>query len=197
MPDPDRDTARRALDCLEEIALQKGLDSVSMRDVAARVGISLSSLQYHYPNKAALIGAFVRHALAHYRDGVAALVLAAEGRAVLPDVLDYAIAKTLKLTEGGLFALIEARALHDPATAEAMHGFWCASLEGYAEIIRRDHPTLTPAEALRAATLIGSLIEGLASTARAAATLGLDRPALVAQVKRMALAIPPQILIAR
>lgn len=188
-----RETAARALHCLEDLALEKGLDSVSMRDVAARAGLSLSSLQYHFPSKAALIERFVRRTIERSETEGADLLAAAEGGPYLPAVLQYSIEETLKSAQGGLFALIEARAQHDAATAEAMEGFWRASLEGYAEVVALDHPTLSEREVLLAATLIASMIEGLAATSKAADALGLDVAAQVEAVKQAALALPARL----
>ncbi len=189
-------TADRALDCLEEIAMEKGLDSLSMRDVATRIGISLSSLQYHYPSKAALIDAFVQRAIKRYERDGEDIIRKADGAPCLPDMLQYSIDETLKTTEGGLFAMIEARAQHDESTAEAVHVFWRASLEGYAEAIEHDHPDLTKSDVLLAATLIASMIEGFASTHKAAAALGLDTSTIVEHVKRLSSKVPSHIRIA-
>lgn len=192
-PPAPKETARRALDSLEDLAREKGLDNVSMRDVAARVGISLSSLQYHYPGKADLIDAFVQRALDHYDRGGAEVMRQVGDAPCLPAVLQYSIEETLKATEGGLFAVLEARAQHDPKTAAAMRSFWRAALEGYADVVKHDHPELSQREVMLAATLIASLVEGLAATHKAAEALEIDTISLTERAIRLSTAIPDQI----
>jgi AcrR family transcriptional regulator len=52
-PDP-RD---RILDVAERVFASEGIEAVSMRSLAAQVGITLSNLQYHFPSKPQLLEA--------------------------------------------------------------------------------------------------------------------------------------------
>ena len=45
-----------------DILISEGFHKLTLRNVANRVGIKLGSLQYHYNNRAALIGALVEQA---------------------------------------------------------------------------------------------------------------------------------------
>lgn len=172
---PPNKTAQRALECLEEIALEKGLDGLSMRDVAKRMGISLAALQYHYASKAQLIEVFIQSKTAEYGAEIDALRSAtpAQGESLLQSVVGFAVDETLHQARNGIFSMLEARAQHDPATAEAMNRF----VEGYIlsarNLILSEHPGIDPAKALTAATLIVTLIEGTTTTTPAAAALGL------------------------
>lgn len=182
----------RALDCLEELALQKGLDGVSMRDVSTRVGISLSSLQYHYPSKLELINAFVHRAIEDYETRGEEVMRSVKDGPYLPAVIRHSIEETIKASQDGIFAMIEARAQYDESTEKAMEVFWNATLNGYAEVIELDHPVLSRSETLLAATLIASMIEGFATTFKATQALGLDLSTVVGHIEKVSISIPKQ-----
>lgn len=192
-PSDARDTAAKALECLEEIALEKGLDALSMRDVAARVGISLSSLQYHYPNKASLINAFIAQTMAEYGEGVSEILREDGPHQRFSLVAQYAIEESVQSAQGSLFTMIEARALHDTAAAEALRDCWRTYLGGFRDAIQHDYPQLSDHDALVAATLSASLIDGLTVSYKAALDLGLEAQTLTEYVRRSVIAIPERL----
>lgn len=168
----DMPTAQRAIACLEELALEQGLDHVSMRDVAKRVGISLAALQYHYPNKAALIDAFVSHTIEHHRRQLVDRF--PTGGARLADAVRYALAENLAGTAAGLLEMVYARALHDKATAASLRRFQRVYLEVLRDLVIAEQPDMSADDALVAATLIVALVEGLSDTHASAVDLGAD-----------------------
>lgn len=66
-----------------QIIVEKGLEGLRMRDIAARVGINIATLHYHVPSKEALVGlvaenireVFREQAERHPREGKTALEL--------------------------------------------------------------------------------------------------------------------------
>jgi AcrR family transcriptional regulator len=168
-----QDTAARIMSLMADLALEKGLDALSMRDVAKRVGISLASLQYHYPSKDALIAAFVDSVLGGFRADVAALRGAADPAEELRAVVTYAVARTLDERTGDIFAMLEARARHDAATAAALDAFMRVYLDTARDVLRHRHPDLAIDEATRAAVRLVAVIEGLSSVRSAAQAAGL------------------------
>jgi AcrR family transcriptional regulator len=172
-------TAKRALDALAALALEKGLDDVSMRDVAKRVGISLASLQYHYPNKAALLDAFVREAVASYRERIETiLALGMEGER-FARLVRFAAKETLDWDRHGVLAMIEGRASHDDAARSAIMLFFRSYLAIMRDALIADAPGLPPATALLTATLVVSMLEGLPSLIEPAGDLGVDKAAVL------------------
>ena len=167
------DTAGRVMSLMGDLALEKGLDALSMRDVAKRVGISLASLQYHYPNKDALIVAFVDRVLGEFRADVGALRGAADPGQELRAVVNYAVARTLDERAGDIFAMLEARARHDAATAAALCSFMQSYLDTARDVLMRSHPDVTTDVATRAAVRLVAVIEGLSSVRSAAVAAGL------------------------
>ena len=168
-----QDTAARVMSLMADLALEKGLDALSMRDVAKRVGISLASLQYHYPSKDALITAFVKSVLGGLRADVGALRGAADPAEELRALVTYAVARTLDQRTGDLFAMLEAQARHNAATAAALDAFMRFYLDTARDVLWRRHPELTMDEATRAAVRLVAVIEGLSSVRSAAQAVGL------------------------
>ncbi len=180
------DTAGRVMTLMAEIALEKGLDALSMRDVAKRVGISLAALQYHFSSKDALIAAFVDAMLDEYRKEVGAIRSASDQVSELRNLVVFAARQTLDDRTGDIFAMLEARAIHDPSTARALDGFMRSYLETVCDVMRRRNPHLALKDAQLAATKIVAMIEGLSSVRSAAHAIGLGREELCEAVATMA-----------
>jgi TetR/AcrR family transcriptional repressor of bet genes len=198
--DPPRrpgDTALRALGCLEEIALRQGLDDVSMRDVARGLGISLAALQHHYPTKAALFEAFVRHSVDFYRQRIADVAAAGGEGSRFADVVRYTARESAGSTRASVLAMIEARAHHDDAAGRAMRYFMTAYIELLKELIAAEFPALTPRDALHCATLVCAQLEGLAGVLETAQELGADPEALLEAAQSVVTAIPQRFAIVR
>ncbi len=172
-------TAKRALDALKALALETGLDDVSMRDVAKRLGISLAALQYHYPNKAALLAAFVHQTVSAYRKRIEAVLAGnAEGERFV-SLVRFAATETLNWDQHSVLAMIEGRASHDDAARSAVQLFLRSYLEIMRDALVADDPGLPPAKALLTATCVVSMLEGLPSLIEPAGDLGVDRDALL------------------
>jgi AcrR family transcriptional regulator len=178
------------LACLEELALETGLDDVSMRDVAKRLGISLAALQYHYPTKAELLEAFVAHTIAEYRVRLAAIAAANVNAPRYGVAIRFMASETRRIGESGVLAMIQARAFHDPAAKRATQTFMMAYLSTLSDIIATEFPSLSPDETNRAATLVCSLLEGLASTLDASRARGVNEAHAIEDAINIAAAIP-------
>ncbi len=192
---PRADTAVLALACLEELALEKGLDDVSMRDVAKRLGISLAALQYHYASKAALLEAFVARTITEYRARLAVIAAANTKTPRYSAAIRFMALETRRIGESGVLAMIQARAFHDPAAKLATETFMQAYLSILHDMIAAEFPGLSPKKTNRAATLVCSLLEGLISTLDASRARGVDEAKAIDAVIMVASAIP--ILIGR
>ncbi|MFY7852542.1 MAG: TetR/AcrR family transcriptional regulator [Brevundimonas sp.] len=174
---------------MSEIALEKGLDALSMRDVAKRAGISLAALQYHFPSKDVLIAAFVDAMLNGYRKEVGAIFSASDKASELRNIVVFAARQTLDERTGDVFAMLEARAIHDSSTALALDGFMRSYLETICDALLRRHPLLPLKDAQLAATRIVAMIEGLSSVRSAAQAMGLSGEELCEAVATVAEAV--------
>ncbi len=186
-------TAQRALDALNALALEKGLDDVSMRDVAKRVGISLAALQYHYPNKATLLEAFVRQTVASYRERIEAVLAVSDEGERFASLVRFAAMETVNWDRHSVLAMIEGRASHDQAARNAVRLFLRSYLDIMRDALIADAPDLPPAKALLTATLVVSMLEGLPSLIEPACDLGVDRDALVETIVRASKTLPSAI----
>ena len=188
------DTAARALECLEEIAQRKGLDDVSMREVASRLGVSLAALQHHYPTKAELFDAFVQHEVDRYRERIDRIAKAAGGsRSRFTDILGFMAQETLRVARGGVLSMIEARAHHDDASRRAMSRFMRAYIDAVSDLIVAEFPTLPAEHALLCATLVCAQLEGLSTTYETACARGIDPDELLEATVRAAASIPARL----
>lgn len=194
MSKKDKPTAVRALECLEEVALEKGLDGLSMRDVARRLGISLAALQYHYPTKNQLIDAFVAAVVEDYRASVQEL-LESHGEGPRLELLVRATLEAGPTSPGErLLAMIEARAQHDEATARTMGQATQSYVGMVRDVIDAEYTALPPGASIVAATLVVSMLEGVALTMEAAVALGASPDALEQAIVDAVLSVPARLL---
>lgn len=184
---PDR--AGRVMTVMSDIALEKGLDALSMRDVAKRAGISLAALQYHFPSKDALIAAFVDAMLDGYRKQITAIQSASNRAEELRNTIAFAVSQTLDERTGHIFAMLEARSIHDHSTALALDRFMRLYIDTVCEALLRRHPDLPLKDAQLAATRIVAMIEGLSSVRSAAQGMGVSGEDLCEAVVTMAEAV--------
>lgn len=172
------ETRDLALDCLEQICREAGLDGVSMRAVARRLGISLAALQYHFPTKAALLGAFVDRLLAGHEARLAEVLDEAPDEDRLGVAVRFVLEVSLKEAEGGLLSMIEARAHHDATAAAVVSAFRARYLRALGDIIAGLYPGMDARASALASVLVASLVDGASDYAGAVDHLGLDREAL-------------------
>lgn len=184
-------TATHALRCFEELAFEKGLDDVSMRDVAKRLGISLAALQYHYTTKADLVDAFVAAVIDLHRRRLDEAMAAADGPDRFVEALRYiVVANADDADGGGLMSMIWARAEHDPVAAAALERFMRAYVDRMTEVVAERFPGLSPAQALMGATLTIALLEGFEDVRSTAIDAGADSAELTSVVLTVASALP-------
>ena len=85
-PEPvaEIDTKARILDAVWKLVSRRGRADLTMGDIAREVGLSRQAIYLHYPNRAALLVAAVRHFDEQHRD-----VAARERRRALPPVESF------------------------------------------------------------------------------------------------------------
>lgn len=185
-----RRTADQALDCLEDIALEKGLDALSMRDVATRVGISLAALQYHYPSKADLLDAFVVRTIGQLRDEVSEILKPSDRSPRLPAFVRHMVEATANGRQAALIAMIWARSLHDDLAANSLTELMQVYISSVRDMVIADNPEIDEADANTAATLIVAMIEGSATAFPSPQTQEAAQEQTLDAAVRIAAAIP-------
>lgn len=185
-----RPTAMRALEYLQELALEKGLDDVSMREVAKRLGMSLAALQYHYPNKAALLDAFVSQTVEGYRRRIETILATSPDGERFANLVRFAAMETLEWDRHSVLAMIESRAEHDEAAKRTILLFFRSYIDDMRNALIAEDPALPPAKALLAAIIVISMLEGLPSIVESAGDLGVDANAVLEAVVRVSGIVP-------
>jgi AcrR family transcriptional regulator len=114
MPMPARPAGHQALfDAAAEEFAERGFDATSIRDIAARAGVSLSALYHYYPGKQALLGALLDEGMDVYFASCAAALEhagpdpAARFAAVVAATVRYRAERSVS----SLIVINEARAL--------------------------------------------------------------------------------------
>jgi AcrR family transcriptional regulator len=161
-------TATSILDALREAAFVAGLDGVSMRDVATRAGISLASLQYHYPNKDALLAAFVERTISIHRARIEQIHYSVDGASLVRAALRYAAEETLRIADDPVLSMIEARVARDETARRCFEELMDSYMQLLTELISQAAPGLPEQQVRTTALLICSLLEGLPLAMRAA-----------------------------
>lgn len=190
MTDHVPSTASRALQCLQELSLEKGLDDVSMRDVAKRLGISLAALQYHYASKAALLDAFVHQTVEGYRRRIDAILATSPKGELFANLVRFATLETLEWDRHSVLAMIESRATHDETAKRAILLFYRSYIGAMRDALIADDPDLAPARAHMSAILVISMLEGLPSLVEPAGELGMDADALLNAIIQVSKIVP-------
>ena len=146
------------------VLAEKGPAALSMRHIADEVGIKLASLQYHIPNKAALIQALAEDVVQHYDQHLEEYVQGDSGDAemVLEEIIRWI--RSPKEGEWRLIHRLEvqfwAMALIEPVVAEAQHQFFQGYRQFLADLICRINPALSWDEAIQRGALMSVMIDG-------------------------------------
>jgi AcrR family transcriptional regulator len=172
----DHEARRRAIaEAIFEVIGSRGLDAVSLRDVAAQAGVSMGAVQHYFASKEQML----LFALGHMRDRVLARMqaeLAAIGEPTARETVRAAARAMLPVGEEGRQEAIVSGAFYSVATVHPE----------YADILREGYQRLLSAsrQSLRAAAKAGEIAGGI-DTDREAAMLffmiqGLIGPILIA-----------------
>ncbi|WP_397607997.1 TetR/AcrR family transcriptional regulator [Silanimonas sp.] len=179
--------------CLEELASEKGIDGLSMREVARRSEISLASLQRYFPTKASLFTAFVDRAVAIYRERVTRLEEDRGASGSFESSLQFAAYETMAVARGGVLSMIEARIDRDEVARDCYRNLMSAYLRMLQEAIERRFPSISSSDAQRAAVMICSVLEGLPAAVFAADTMGKTEESVISDAVMIAAGIPSAI----
>lgn len=181
-PEPPRDLREACIDEALAIIEREGVEALSLREVARRLGVSHQAPYKHYPSRDHLLAEVVRRAFAAFADHLDARPRAADAFADLHAMgrayLDYALRHPLQ------YRLIFGTPLPDAAAHPDMmtrgrHAF--AMLEEAVAALDAARPAAARAADPRLDALhVWSLLHGLASIAQTSAlrSLALPKPVM-------------------
>ena len=165
MAEPSTRSTKDVLtDVLLDITARRGLDAVSVRQVAAAAGVSIGTVQHHFPTKDAMLTAAFTEVVRRIRERVANVVpgpdvprnLAAVLRELLP--LDERRSAEVRIQ-----VAFAARAATAPALAALQAGILAEVTESIAEVIAlARHGEDGPEDARRKAHIALAAVDGLA-----------------------------------
>ena len=118
------------------IIVEKGLEGLRTRDIAARVGINIATLHYHVPSKEALVALVAQSLKAEFRaQGLARPREGKSGLELLRIEFEDALETHERAAESlAVMAQLGERASRDPAIAaimEPMRTYWHGVIAGY------------------------------------------------------------------
>ncbi|BCK59134.1 TetR/AcrR family transcriptional regulator [Nocardia wallacei] len=155
----------RRFELLERVTdaiVESGIEGVSVRDLAARAGVSIGTIQYYFPTKTALLLSAWNHlhgGVTHRFAGVGATGLTAA------EELRYLTNLLLPPTSGDrlshLWLALVARAGHDPEAAVLHREQWQRMESTLESALRRANPARELESRAAAAELL-ALLDGLA-----------------------------------
>lgn len=141
------------------ILVDDGYDYLVLREVAARLGITLGNLQYYYPTRDDLLEAVIRAEFDRNRSDVAALAASKRPpRDRLADILRHLIEVWAR--EGGrVYVVMSLLAIHHERFARLHREIYESFYDGLVPVLAEIRPR-TPAELRRTARLVTTLIDG-------------------------------------
>lgn len=147
--------AAAALDLLRE----KGASGLSMRQVAARTGLALSNVQYHYSSREQLLVGLTEHHLALCQ-GTMDRALARAGRVDLRSVLQVSLLDDEVRQTAAPFRELFALALAEPLVHELLMAHYRRAHAEFTELLGSIAPSRALSEVSEAAGLVMASIEG-------------------------------------
>lgn len=151
-------------DVLLDITAQHGLEAVSVRQVATAAGVSIGTVQHHFPTKDAMLTAAFTEVVRRVRERVANVELGPDVQRNLTTVLRELLPlDERRATEVRIQVAFAARAATAPALAGLQAGILAEVTGSIAEVIAlAGHGAVGPEDAHRKAHIALAAVDGLA-----------------------------------
>lgn len=154
---------RKIIEATCEALAHKGHASASMRAIATSLDLSLSTLQYYFPTKEALLSAAVEETIGKHVAEIEGSIASAE----LParDLLLFAARKQFATIcdpfVSSFFAALWGLSTHDKDVAALLNKVYGADVERYTQLIKAAAPSLPEETCRTRSVMLVALIEGL------------------------------------
>lgn len=146
---------------------REGYADFSLRGIAKKVGVYLSTVQHHFPTKADLYQGMMNQTLDHYQPQIKALIgnekLSIEDK--IRKVSKFYLATTHDRTDLVIFRSFVNLALNDSQAANIVNTAYNESCNQFEALIQLHSPEIKKEESRNRAVAIMSLIEGFQSLA--------------------------------
>ena len=151
------------LDTTMEVLAFEGDASVTMRGIADRVGIRLSTLQYHFPNKQELLRCTIEKCIGSVISRMEDIATRSKLDPIkkLRKVLKLHLTTSCDLFVSKFFSAIWALASHDKDVEKLLNEIYKRDCERYAGFIHHANPKLSKKTCETRAMLLLAQLEGL------------------------------------
>lgn len=184
--------ARAILGAARDILTSGGFAALSMRGVAARVGVNLSTVQHYYKSKEALLEALLVYTMESYQTAIDDVTAAMRGASRLRQfeaAIDTLIAIIRQPDTGRLFVEVWALASHNLFAARIVEDVQARERKAMFRLIRGLSPQIGDREYEARAALIAAQIDGLMLRIARPGGERREVAALVAAARRLFVAI--------
>lgn len=152
----------KILEAARQLFTDGGYGEMTMRQVADRVGISLSNVQHYFPSRESLLRALLESVMNSYAPAFeAAGTKFATPQEHLVAVLRYLLADIKRAESERLFVEIWSLATRDPVAREIFDMMYTHHRQALEELIARAYPALPVPVRQRRTALVAMQIEGL------------------------------------
>ena len=150
------------LSVAREILGTEGYGALSMRSVALRVGVSLSTVQHYYPSREALLEALLNQAFDGYQAGIDQRLAQRgdqSGMVVFQSIIDYFLDDLRDQISSGLFFEIAALANRHPYASQMFDTMLTRARRTLRNLMRDIAPQLAQAQCeIRGALIVSQMI---------------------------------------
>jgi len=144
---------------------EEGYGEFSLRKVAARNGIKLASLQYHFRTKDALLDAVLNQTLRGYEkrfnEGDPARYASIAPEQLLELTVDFVLKDAQDVDSSNFFFQLWAMSSHDTSAAGIQEQIYALYRKTFCALIQMLNPTLSAAERNIRSIIIISMLDGL------------------------------------
>jgi len=145
-----------------KLLLEAGSLDFTLREVAARAGISISNLQYYFPTRLSVLRAVVEPVVSAFLDELDRAVASNRPpRETLRALLERGFSDAKNAERTGLTWHFVSLAAIDPECSELLDEWYDTMTRKCAQVIRSAYPHVSGAESLHLATLLIALTDGL------------------------------------
>jgi len=146
-----------------KLLLEEGSLEFSLRAVAQRAGVSISNLQYYFPNRLAVVRAVMAPIMdAYLEDMQRSLASSASPREAIDALLGKALSDARDSQNVALWWHFVSMVSTDDECARLLDEWYDTLTSGIAQLIRAANPKCKPAESMQAASLLIAMADGLA-----------------------------------
>jgi len=155
-------TRNAIVDVARQVLLEGGSLEFSLREVAARAGISISNLQYYFPTRLAVLRAVIEPQIDAY---LSELRIAFDSSAPPSETLDALAERSLREAKDAestaLWWHFVSFAVIDPECSRLLDEWYETLTHEIAKLIRAAYPQYTPTDCLHRATLLIAMADGM------------------------------------